>query len=330
MIYAIDMGHTLTGLGTGASGIVKETDINRQVGKKLIEYLGQLGETVVNCTVDNSVRDLSERVALVNSSKADLFVSIHLNAGGGQGTETYIYNKAYEGKEENRVIAKRINDAVAKSCNFPNRGVKEENFHVLRETIMKAVLVELFFVDSVDDCNKYNVDNIAKALAESITNKKIVTISQSSLIPGNKIQIIGTKYANVDKLIPEWVKKNIYEIVKIDGDKALIKDINSWVLLKDLVTANNVATPTVTPQIATPKVNYLYLMPHMTKWNVYPTNVPPVRGNEYGTLAPSFYKGLEYQILANPQKDVYTIQTESFGKVNIYVPKDNDSKFYSK
>lgn len=75
---------------------------------------------------------------------------------------------------------------------------------------------------------------------------------------------------------------------------------------------------------------YLYLKPHVSKWNVYPTNVAPVIGNQCGTLAPSQFGGLEYEILGNPQPDVYTIQTQSYGKVNIYVPKDNDSQFYTK
>lgn len=75
---------------------------------------------------------------------------------------------------------------------------------------------------------------------------------------------------------------------------------------------------------------YLLLKGHMTKWNVYPTGVAPVIGNQCGTLNPSLFGGIEYEILGNPQTDVYTIQTRDFGKVNIYVPKDGDSEFYSK
>jgi N-acetylmuramoyl-L-alanine amidase/Bacterial SH3 domain len=87
--------------------------------------------------------------------------------------------------------------------------------------------------------------------------------------------------------------------------------------------------PNPTPQ-PSKTGSYLYLKPHVTKWNVYPTNVAPVYGNECGVLAPTTYGGLEYEILGNPQTDVYTIQTLSFGIVNIYVPKDGDSEFYSK
>lgn len=71
--------------------------------------------------------------------------------------------------------------------------------------------------------------------------------------------------------------------------------------------------------------SYVNLKPHVSSWRVYPINKAPVVGNEIGFLAPSQFGGLSYQILGNPQSNVYTIQTQSFGKVNIYVPRDNDS-----
>lgn len=75
---------------------------------------------------------------------------------------------------------------------------------------------------------------------------------------------------------------------------------------------------------------YVHLKSHMTSWAVYPISVVPVKSNACGYLNPSVYGGLDYEILANPQLDVYTIETQSFGKVNIYIPKDDDSKFYIK
>lgn len=89
-------------------------------------------------------------------------------------------------------------------------------------------------------------------------------------------------------------------------------------------------SPTPNPQTPASNGNYLFLNAHVSKWNVYPTNVAPVIGNQCGSLVPSQFGGIEYKILGNPQLDVYTIQTQSYGLVNIYVPKDGDSKFYSK
>ncbi|MED4818428.1 hypothetical protein P9654_00695 [Bacillus atrophaeus] len=38
-------------------------------------------------------------------------------------------------------------------------------------------------------------------------------------------------------------------------------------------------------------------------------------------MRPKKFGGLKYRVLGNPQTDVYTIKTDQFGKVNIYVAK---------
>lgn len=62
----------------------------------------------------------------------------------------------------------------------------------------------------------------------------------------------------------------------------------------------------------------LYL-PAVKSWNVYPLGKAPVVGNEIASLSPAKFGGLSYEVLDIPQKDVATIQTRDFGKVNIYV-----------
>ena len=63
---------------------------------------------------------------------------------------------------------------------------------------------------------------------------------------------------------------------------------------------------------------------------MYPISKSPVVGNEVGSLAPARYGGLSYEVLGNPQTDVYTINTSVFGKVNIYAPRDKDSSITDK
>lgn len=63
-----------------------------------------------------------------------------------------------------------------------------------------------------------------------------------------------------------------------------------------------------------------------SSWRVYPVNKKPVKGNEKGKLNPKKFGGLEYEIIGNPQKDVYTIKTGDFGVVNIYAGPDTDAK----
>ncbi|MCY8472463.1 N-acetylmuramoyl-L-alanine amidase [Bacillus halotolerans] len=66
---------------------------------------------------------------------------------------------------------------------------------------------------------------------------------------------------------------------------------------------------------------YVCLPASADSWRIYPTNKAPVKGNECGSLRPKKFGGLKYEILANPQTDVYTIKTDQFGKVNIYAAK---------
>lgn len=236
MKIGFDMGHTLSGLGTGAQKIVKETDINRQVGNLVIKYLQQLGETVINCTVDYSSNDLKDRVTIANRNNVDLFVSLHLNAGGGKGTETYIYSGSYVRKEDNRAKAKKVNDALT-SLGFTNRGVKEANFQVLRDTMAQAYLIELFFVDSQTDVDLYNklgADKIARTLAEAISGKKLNSISQTtqpSVNPAPNKEIFRIRknwgqvttqigaYSNLNNAIAECKKYSGYSVYNSAGVK---------------------------------------------------------------------------------------------------------------
>ncbi len=66
---------------------------------------------------------------------------------------------------------------------------------------------------------------------------------------------------------------------------------------------------------------YVYLPASADSWRIYPTNKAPVKGNECGLLRPKKFGGLKYEVLGNPQTDVYTIKTDQFGKVNLYAAK---------
>ncbi|ARC85627.1 N-acetylmuramoyl-L-alanine amidase family protein [Clostridium argentinense CDC 2741] len=173
MKIGIDYGHTLKGYDTGAIGNgFKEQDITREVGKIVTSKLRALGHTVIECAIDsaNSVNEsLSYRVNKANSSNIDLFISIHVNAGGGQGTEIYTHNN--DTFTEAQEILKNIT-----ALGFNKRGVKDgSNLYVIRNTKAKAMLIELFFIDSADVeiYIKVGVERIASAIVEGIVDKSI-------------------------------------------------------------------------------------------------------------------------------------------------------------
>ncbi|WP_080965799.1 N-acetylmuramoyl-L-alanine amidase [Clostridium novyi] len=170
MIIGIDMGHPLTGGGTGAVGIRKETDCNREVGKKVIEKLKALGHTVVNCTTDyakTQAQSLQDRVNLANKQFLDLFVSIHFNSGGGYGTEVY----TWRGKEFTQ--ARNVLNNIV-NLGYRNRGIKDgSNLFVIRNSKAKAMLIECSFLDSREDMNKYNAEDLANAIVKGLVGETV-------------------------------------------------------------------------------------------------------------------------------------------------------------
>ncbi|WP_315114136.1 N-acetylmuramoyl-L-alanine amidase [Clostridium intestinale] len=168
MKYAIAVGHTLSGADYGAVGYLIESICTRQIGELVQNYLLAQGHTVVFCRIDNASsvgQSLSYRVNKANSENVDLYVEIHLNAGGGTGSEVWIYRTGSTAEQ----YARNVVNSLAE-INYPNRGVKtSQNLYVLRNTVAPAILVECCFVDNRADADRYNADSIARAIVKGLT-----------------------------------------------------------------------------------------------------------------------------------------------------------------
>lgn len=165
---AINAGHTIKGKGKGAVGYINESEETRKVVAALVPLLEAKGHKVINATVDTATTQnayLRKSVEIANKAKADLYVSIHFNAGGGKGCEVYTW------KGEKVKQAVNVCENLSRE-GFRNRGVKNgSNFYVIRNTTMTAILIEVCFVDSKTDFDLYKkigVAKIAKAIADGI------------------------------------------------------------------------------------------------------------------------------------------------------------------
>lgn len=165
-------GHTLTGLGTGAVGIIKETDRNRAIGKLARQYLSEYeGVEIINCTLDKSNNDMSEAVAIANNNNCDLFISNHVNAGGGRGFEGFYSRLQKTATTKGKVIYDEL--VNTKSCLMARRfcddySYKGFDLYVLKNTKMEAYLFEIGFVDNAECCNAVKVEEVAKSYALGI------------------------------------------------------------------------------------------------------------------------------------------------------------------
>ena len=68
-----------------------------------------------------------------------------------------------------------------------------------------------------------------------------------SIKVGSKVRVVGFNYATGES-IPSWVKSNTYTVQQVNGDKCLLKEIVSWVYIRDLqiVSSGNTAPSTPT------------------------------------------------------------------------------------
>jgi len=112
-------------------------------------------------------------VDTANAWGADVFISIHVNAGGGRGAETYCYSTEGAGGRLAACIQNQLVRSLAPiDPGYRDRGVKAHpSFCVLRNTTMLAVLVEVGFIDS-DDVGLLTLhgDAIARAIARGVTD----------------------------------------------------------------------------------------------------------------------------------------------------------------
>lgn len=186
MKICIDMGHTPT--STGAIGYLNELSEDREIGKRVIAELQRRGHTVYNSTPADSVAypsEINQRVNYANARSLDLFCSIHLNAGGGTGTEVLYF----AGDNTGRSYASRISAKVANALGLPNRGAKANNWvGVICNTYATAVLIEVCFVDRYEDFVAYcdaSMDELVKAICNGIdgTDSDVASYTQSSAKP---------------------------------------------------------------------------------------------------------------------------------------------------
>lgn len=168
-IYIIDNGH-----GGVINGVyqtpgkrfvhpdgltIYEGDFNRKVSALLSYYLSAYN--IQHFLVCPELEDtpLQERVKRANSFYAKykncIFISIHGNAGGGNGFEVF----TSPGETQSDKVATKMVEAWEAIPQFSIRkdtsdgdADKEAKFYVIQETKMPAILTENLFMDTYDNC----------------------------------------------------------------------------------------------------------------------------------------------------------------------------------
>jgi N-acetylmuramoyl-L-alanine amidase len=168
----VDAGHGGKDPGAyrrfGGAEKVATLDVAKRLERKLHE--SQL-KTVMTRSTDVFI-SLDERVAIENSQKNSIFVSIHFNDSrrrGVHGFETYYHS--LDASE----LANCIQNKLMTIPHSANRGVHVANFRVLRLAAYPAVLVECGFLSNRTEGGEARDAEYRELLADRIAEAIVET-----------------------------------------------------------------------------------------------------------------------------------------------------------
>jgi len=219
----LDAGHNYGPPDTGASGFgLREQDVTFQIAdtvRVLLELHGVDVRMSRKNLTDILGRTLSESLTLraegSNNFGADYCVSIHANAGGGIGAETFAFQRGTKGDQ----LAGRI-QAQLVAMGMRNRGVKySQDFFMLRRPNAPAVLVELGFIDNANDNDILR--NRQFELAEAVTRGILEQLEIKYIEP----RVGGSdKPNNGGEIVEHWAKKYLDNLAQA----GVVENPESW------------------------------------------------------------------------------------------------------
>ncbi|MCL2739581.1 MAG: N-acetylmuramoyl-L-alanine amidase [Oscillospiraceae bacterium] len=158
MKIAIDAGHGFNTPGKRSpDGTMREWSFNSDVATRVCELLKKYGINTLRTDDIMGKNDigLSDRSQMIRAEKCDLSVSIHANAGGGTGIETFAYKPGTNADK----LANLVQAHLIRKTGMRDRGVKYSGFHMVVYPPCPAILCELGFMDNASDLGKLKSDD---------------------------------------------------------------------------------------------------------------------------------------------------------------------------
>jgi N-acetylmuramoyl-L-alanine amidase len=191
---ALDAGHGGKDPGAMSDANLQEKDLSLDIARRVRAHLAAAGVRVAMTRDKDVFLELVDRPAAAAKIKADLFVSIHLNAtgtksvrgvetfgiaaagfastAGGAGSKAAVPNNQFN--HSGTILAYQIQKALTGITRAEDRGVKRARFAVLRESKMPAALVECGFLTNPTEAQKLGTpsyrETVAQGVAQGILN----------------------------------------------------------------------------------------------------------------------------------------------------------------
>lgn len=177
LTIVIDPGHDgIYDTGTSV-GNYNEGDINLKISQKLKNILDEDYNVILTREDENFLGnsnhfvkrdDLNQRIAIINNSKCDLFISIHQN---------FFPYDAYHGAEVhynninsfNKGVAFLLLNSIKMTLNNTTREIKENNdVYILKHISKPGCLIECGFMSNKEELSKLIEDDYQNSMARAI------------------------------------------------------------------------------------------------------------------------------------------------------------------
>lgn len=244
----IDAGHG--GSDPGAVKYIVERDVNLVMALACRDYLNANGvSTKMSRTSNSTDTSIGSMAREANNWGADVVVSIHNNAGGGDGFEVYHTVGGGIGK----TLAQNI-EAEVKKIGQNSRGLKTRRdtdgtdyYGMIRLTNAPAVICEGVFVDNATDVQIADTEAEQKAFGYAYARGILKTLgiadkgyeigaSGSATTGGFKVKVSiedlyirkgpGTGYGKKG-----FIKPGVYTIVEMRSGWGRLKSGAGWIYL---------------------------------------------------------------------------------------------------
>lgn len=183
----LDAGHGGKDPGAAGNGI-KEKDIVLDICNRIEAGLKEYEDVEVITTRTTDVfLSLDARTKKANQNNCDVLLSIHSNSATdatAKGWEIHVYPGSNAGTVAlQNVMHSEVMKVLGSST--ANRGKKQSNFHMLRESKMKAVLTENLFVSNPSDAALLEKADFRQKIAQGHINglEKFLGLKKSAQPP---------------------------------------------------------------------------------------------------------------------------------------------------
>ena len=178
----VDAGHGGSNPGAVYQGR-RESDDALRLAMAVGQILESNGYDVTYTRTSDVTQSVGQKAAIANEEGADLFVSIHRNAGEYPGQYSGVQTLIYDDSGIKKQMAENI-DANLEALGFRNAGVSiRPNLVVLNSTQMPALLVEAGFIDSDTDNRLF--DSRFQAMAQAIADGIMETLEGAQVTSSN-------------------------------------------------------------------------------------------------------------------------------------------------